>query len=240
VQEVRELRVIDNELWNATKARQAAIKSKRGEGGQDQLNSFRDRRRPRYIFSGFIKCARCGGGYAMISADLIGCSTARNKGTCGSRKSIRRDLLEDRVLNGLRYHLMDPALFKEFCDEFTREMNRLRTERSALLASVRSEVKKIERELGTLLNLILKGGAADTINAKMVQLEGRKAELERQLTDAESPPPYSIPKWRRSIANKLVLSMRHCRMTARRRSLRPVRSCAPWWRKSSSRRRQVS
>jgi site-specific DNA recombinase len=101
------------------------------------------------------------------------------QGDLRERKSIRRVLLEGRVLNALRYHLMDPALFKEFCDEFTREMNRLRMEGSALLANVRSEVTKIERELGTLLGLILKGGAADTINTKMVQLEGRKAELER-------------------------------------------------------------
>jgi site-specific DNA recombinase len=36
--------------------------------------------------------------------------------------------------------------------------------------------------------LILKGGAADRINAKMVQLEGRKTELKRLLADAEIPP----------------------------------------------------
>ena len=82
-------------------------------------------------FLGLIKCACCRGGYAMISADLIGCSTARNKGTCDNRKNIQRDRLESRVLNALRYHLMNPALFKEFCDEFTREMNRLRMEGSA-------------------------------------------------------------------------------------------------------------
>jgi hypothetical protein len=89
---------------------------------------------------------------------------------------------------------MDPALFKEFCDEFTREMNRLRMEGSASLETARSELKRIERELDTLLNLILKGGAADRINAKMVQLEGRKAELERQLADAEIPPPLLHPE----------------------------------------------
>ncbi|GLH80052.1 MULTISPECIES: recombinase family protein [unclassified Bradyrhizobium] len=194
VQEVPELRIINDELWNAAKARQVAINLKRGEDGRDEPNSFRDRRRPRYIFSGLIKCAWCGGGYAMISADLIGCSTARNKGTCENRKSIQRERVEGRVLNALRHHLMDPALFKEFCDEFTREMNRLRMEGSALLATARAEVKRIERELGTLLNLILKGGAADTINAKMVQLESRKAELERELADAERPPPLLHPE----------------------------------------------
>jgi len=130
----------------------------------------------------------------MISADLISCSTARNKGTCENRRSIQRDRLERRVLNALRYHLMDPTPFEEFCGEFTREMNRLRMEGSASLEIARSELKRIERELDTLLNLILKGGAADTINAKMVQIEARKAELERQVADAEIPPPLLHPE----------------------------------------------
>ncbi|WP_183754639.1 hypothetical protein [Pseudochelatococcus contaminans] len=39
------------------------------------------RRRPKYLFSGLTKCSCCGGGYSAISATLIGCATARNKGT---------------------------------------------------------------------------------------------------------------------------------------------------------------
>jgi hypothetical protein len=84
----------------------------------------------------------------------VGCSTARNKGTCDNRRSVQRERLEARVLNALRYHLMDPALFKEFCDEFTREMNRLRMEGSASIEAARSEIKRIERELDTLLNMV--------------------------------------------------------------------------------------
>ena len=194
VQDVPELRIVDDELWTVAKTRQAAIKTKRGGDGREMQNSFRDRRRPRYMFSGLIKCACCGGGYAMISADLIGCSTARNKGTCENRRSIQRSRLEERVLNALRYHLMDPTLFKEFCDEFTREMNRLRMEGSATIEGARSEVRRIERELDKLLVLILRGGAADKINTKMVQLEHRKAEVERQLADAETPPPLLHPE----------------------------------------------
>ncbi|WP_369522100.1 zinc ribbon domain-containing protein, partial [Brucella anthropi] len=41
-----------------------------------------------------------------ISATLIGCSTARNKGTCDNRVNIRRDELESRVLNALRTRLV--------------------------------------------------------------------------------------------------------------------------------------
>ncbi|NPD17802.1 hypothetical protein HOY34_21800, partial [Xinfangfangia sp. D13-10-4-6] len=42
--------------------------------------------------------------------------------TCDNDMNIRRDALEERVLNALRHNLMKPELFQEFCDEFTREM----------------------------------------------------------------------------------------------------------------------
>lgn len=192
IQEVPELRILDDDLWQAAKARQAAIKYTRAESSEEE-NHFRERRRPKYLFSGLTRCACCGGGYSMISADLVGCSTARNKGTCDNRQNIRRDRLEARVLNALRHHLMEPALFKEFCDEFTREMNRLRMEGRASIDTAEAEVKRIDRELDTLLNLILKGGAADRINDKMVGLERRKKELEAFLAEAVEPPPLLHP-----------------------------------------------
>ncbi|MBP0650863.1 hypothetical protein J8J40_27825, partial [Mycobacterium tuberculosis] len=85
--------------------------------------------------------------------------------------------LEARVLGALRHNLMEPALFKQFCKEFTREMNRLRMEGRASIDAAEAEIKKIDRELDTLLNLILKGGAADCLNEKMVALERRQKAL---------------------------------------------------------------
>lgn len=131
--------------------------------------------------------------YTMISATLLGCATARNKGTCDNRVNIRRDRLEERVLHALRHHLMDPELFKEFCDEFTREENRLRMDGRAAIDATRAEIKKINRDLDMLVNLILKGGAADKINAKMVAMEARKKELEQTLATADEPPPLLHP-----------------------------------------------
>jgi site-specific DNA recombinase len=192
VQEVPELRILDNDLWQAAKARQSAIKQNRPNSDAGG-NALHERRRPKYLFSGLTKCACCGGGYTMISVDLVGCATARNKGTCGNRRNIRRDQLESRILNALRHHLMDPALFKEFCDEFTREMNRLRMEGRASIDSAEAEIKRIDRELDTLLSLILKGGAADKLNEKMVSLEGRKKSLQTLLAEAEAPPPLLHP-----------------------------------------------
>jgi hypothetical protein len=130
----------------------------------------------------------------MISTALLGCSTARNKGTCNNRLNMRRDELEERVLNALRHHLMQPSLFKEFCDEFARETNRLRASARDALNRARLEIKKIDRELEVLLDLILQGGAAQQINKKMLALEKRKAELEAILSESAEPPPSLHPE----------------------------------------------
>ena len=87
-------------------------------------------------------------------------------------------------------------------------------------------MRRIERELDKLLDLILKGGAADKINTKMVQLEHRKAEVERQLADAETRS--STPRWRHSIVNRSAPSTRLYRMIPRQPGLGPVRFCGPW------------
>ena len=65
------------------------------------MNPLLDRRRPKHLLAGLAKCGVCGGGYTLISEHLLGCATARNKGTCDNRLNIRRDALEASVLSGL-------------------------------------------------------------------------------------------------------------------------------------------
>jgi hypothetical protein len=72
---------------------------------------FWDRRRPRYLFSGLMRCGSCGGGFAKISTHHFGCSTARNQGTCANRLTIRRDRLEATVLDACKRALNDPQLW---------------------------------------------------------------------------------------------------------------------------------
>ncbi|WP_264996170.1 recombinase family protein, partial [Kozakia baliensis] len=192
LQEVHELRIIEPDLWEAAKSRQATTtwsQKTRGEGVHP-LNSLK---RPRHLFSAMTRCGCCGGGFSMISKDLLGCSTARNKGTCDNRMTIRRDVLEKSVLNGLRTRLMDPALFKEFCDEFTLEVNRVRMERGADLAAMRAELPRVDRELDKAIQAILDGVPGVKLKDKIGRLEARKEELTALLADALQAPPLLHP-----------------------------------------------
>nr|WP_246449377.1 zinc ribbon domain-containing protein [Paracoccus amoyensis] len=202
MQDVPALRIVDQGLWNAVEARQGELAfstRSRHEG-----NPLNDRRRPKHLFAGLIKCGCCGGGYSMISQDLLGCSTARNKGTCDNRVNIRRDALEAPVLNGLRKHLMEPDLFKEFCTEFTKEVNRLRMERGADLTAIRDELPRIDRELSKLLSALKAGGPIQAIVDDMKRLEARKTELTEKLANAIEPPPLLHPNMAALYAQRIA------------------------------------
>ena len=122
IHDVPELRIIDQSLWDRVKARQAAasLPQRTNRGA-----AMGQARRARYLFSGLLTCGECGGGMSVISSTHVGCSAARNKGTCSNRRTIARTEIERRVLGALGQRLMDPELFAVFCDEFTAEMNRL-------------------------------------------------------------------------------------------------------------------
>ncbi|PIW29656.1 MAG: resolvase [Rhodospirillales bacterium CG15_BIG_FIL_POST_REV_8_21_14_020_66_15] len=188
--EVPHLRVVPENLWNKVKSRQEDVKRPR------QVISdlpFWDRRRPRYLFSGLMRCGTCGGGYSKISKDLFGCSTARNKGTCSNRLNIRKDVLEATVLDGLRHHLMAPELFEEFCREFTRELNRLRLKHQASKSSAEAELQKVERDIRRIIEAIKAGVPALTIKDELTDLETRKERLVRAIQEAPDEEPLLHP-----------------------------------------------
>ena len=90
VKEVPDLRIVDQELWDQAKARQGSLDSIKAYNCNNALTR---KRRPKYLFSGLTKCACCGGGYSKISKDLLGCYSAKNKGTCDNNQNIRQDEL---------------------------------------------------------------------------------------------------------------------------------------------------
>ena len=204
IQDVPDLCIVELDLWQAVKARQQQVRHG-STGAADGLQPVWDRRRPRYLFSGLMRCGCCGGGYSKISADLFGCSTARNKGptACTNRLNIRRDVIEASVLNGLREHLMDPALFKEFCTEFHRELNRLRRDETQSAERVRAELATVERQIAKLVDALADGMPVRAVKDKLVRLEGRQDELKRQIEQAPEPEaPCSTPTWPNSIGRR--------------------------------------
>ena len=181
---VPDLRIVDDQLWNEVKARQAEMRRVASSGDPTRFNLAR---RPKHLFSGLTKCAECGGGYVMYWRDRLACFGARSRGTCTNRLTIGRQEVEERVLVALLDKLMRRDLFEDFYHEYVRELNRLRMEHRAGLSSARSEFAAVEREIRKLVQAIKDGVSALSIKDELLSLESRKAELQSRLDAPEMP-----------------------------------------------------
>ena len=190
IQDVPELRIVGERLWKKVKGRQANVRKRYGEGFRNRLTAAR---RKRYLLSGLVTCGACGGGYSVVYRDILGCSTVKNKGTCSNTIRITRGELEERILASLREHLMTPDKFALFCEEYTREINRLRREDSSSLAARRAELRKVEARIEKMIQAIMDGFYSPTMKETMPGLEARKAELTAELEQAKEPPALLHP-----------------------------------------------
>ena len=184
--DVLHLRIIGQDLWDAVKQRQAEVML----GPQGTKTKPWDRRRPRYLLSGLVKCGAC---YVQISKTHLGCDTARNKGTCQNRLGIGRGVLEQTILNGLKQHLMHPDLFKEFCAEFIKEVNRLRKDQAVQRSALEAELARIQRRIGKLVDAIADGLPARSLKDELLGLEAREDEITAKLAATPEPKVYLAP-----------------------------------------------
>ena len=189
IQDVPELRIVDQALWDEVKARQGELQANR-DAHPDKW-AYWDRRRPRFLFTGLMRCGVCGGGVVNFNNVRIGCATARNKGTCSNKTTMLRSDLEAMVLDGLQHHLMDPALVDVFCQTYTAHMNKLAAEHNAGRTGKQAELDKVTRDLGRLIQAIIDGVPGAQVKDKIAALEQRKATLTHQLAHSE-PAPVSL------------------------------------------------
>jgi site-specific DNA recombinase len=190
--DVPELRIIDDEVWQAVQTRYASVqrKWKTGEEGR-RFNQFR---RPKYLFSGLTKCGECGAGFIVYSREQLGCFGARDRGTCTNKLTIPRPEVEQRVLRALQDKLMREDFFEEFCREFAKEMNRLRMEQRAGLTGAKRDLERVKRDIKKVIEAIKAGYAGPELKAEMEdELQTRKNALLAQLTAADEPPPLLHP-----------------------------------------------
>jgi site-specific DNA recombinase len=180
VEEVPELRIVSDELWNAVKARQTAIRDSEGVT-KGRATRFWEERRAQHLLTGLVYCGSCGSRLASVGRDYLACSAARGQGTCTNRKGIRRAPLEELILHGLRHRLLAPELVEEFVTAFHEQVNRQRRDEAAARAGKERELAEVARKLDKLIQALIEGYRTAGLQQRLEELEGRKAILEQEL-----------------------------------------------------------
>ena len=89
---------------------------------------------------------------------------------------------------------MEPELFREFCAEYVREINRVRGDQNARRDRLRSELTQVERRLRRIVEAIADGVPARTLKEELLALESRQEQLEAEIAAApEAQQPLLHP-----------------------------------------------
>ncbi len=188
IKDVPDLRIVDDELWQAARARQAEIATTfanvtAGVREHHRQNSLNGARRPRSLLSGLITCGCCGGPYALRGADRFACGNHVGKGTCDNARTIPRADLEARVLAGLKDRLMAPDVVEEAMRAYALETNRLNREKRSNADGWSAELARIEKQIAQMVEAIANGMYHPSMKDKLTGLESRKTELGKLLAD---------------------------------------------------------
>ena len=121
------LRIVPQPLWDRVQARQKArsetIGDKVRKGYQAALRS-RPGRKPKYPFSGLLRCGLCGARFVMADRTHYACSSRVNggKSACGSEVRIKRAVVERGLLGGIKSDLLSAEILADIEHETRRSL----------------------------------------------------------------------------------------------------------------------
>jgi len=191
------LRIIDDALWQAVKARQrelGAIHANAIAGMRAAFaNKLNGTHRPRSLLSGLLFCGCCGGPYALRGQNRYGCSHHIMSGTCSNSRTIAREALETRVLAGLKDKLMAPEVAAEAMRAYQEERNRINRDRRLTGDQERRALERAEKAIKEIVTAIENGAYSRTLGDRLNALEKERDVLGEHLVHEPEDLPDLHP-----------------------------------------------
>ncbi len=183
------LRIVDQSLWNRVKARQRQQTDTIGERVRRGLandTARRTGRGPKYLFSGLLKCGKCGSNFVVCNAQSYACANRVNGGPCDSDVTVRRIAVEAGLLAGIQNDLLAPEVIAEVCRRATRLARMNRGPECGIKA-----IAKLRAEISNLTDAIA-NGALRASPAIAERLRASERELERLEATNARPARNSV------------------------------------------------
>jgi site-specific DNA recombinase len=184
---VPQLAIVDLAVWAAVRERKAR------EAGARPRDLVQRRPGP---FSGLFKCGCCGASYTAYTGGRLICAGHRERGAaaCTNSRTVNRDELEARVLDGLRERLLAPDLVAAYVQAYREEWRRRRASHEDRRAPIARRLAELNRQAERIVDAIARGTAGPALEARLVALEAERLELQVQLEvlDRDAEPPVEF------------------------------------------------
>ena len=169
-------RIVSDEIWN--KASEVYSKRVNKEGGRCRAKEI-------YLLSGLIECGICGGSMCGNKNHPKGnrnprvtyrCTRRKTDATACNMKDIRKDFIEDLVLEEIS-RILNPVNIDTLIDKVYSELqkNVKRIPRELKYANI--ELDKVTYQINKIINAVMEGLYSPSMKEKMSDLENRKEIL---------------------------------------------------------------
>ena len=169
----------------------------------------------RYLFSGLLRCGRCGSNIIIVQGDekrrhaKYGCPRHRYHVDCNNSIAIRRDRLEQQLIEALATQVLQPQALEYALKRFQEETeDRLDEQASRTSAKqktqLRNELARLRRHAENLAEAIAEFGKSPTLLGQLANTESRIRAIEPQLARLEhfERPSIGIDELREFLLKK--------------------------------------
>ncbi len=190
--DVPHLRIVDDNLWDRVKRRQLSLVSAAATHSGDKPKRAQSRRR-KYILSGLLHCANCGGILTIAGAkgrQHYYCQTEKEEGpsSCAGMAGLRRDAAEAAVFAGLKKDMMRPAALAVFRDDYAKTLRESSKGTDVQKEMLERSLKKLEKQIGNATAAIMGGLNSPALLSELGKAEEQKAEVAARLERMQRPP----------------------------------------------------
>jgi site-specific DNA recombinase len=194
-----ELRIISDELW--TRVQEQSTKATRGFGVKRLGGMSRTEASRRYLFSGLLKCAVCGGNMTITTTKppRYGCSRHRNERTCGNKATILVEALERQFVSAITEKLQSNTFREELVqalvhylqDERNKSLSRQDgTARAA--GELEAARATLTIQVENLVRAVRECGGSRALLAELGEAEAALERVDERLAAATKPPPPDV------------------------------------------------
>lgn len=182
--EMPELRIVDDEAWQAAQARRNAPRMEGGTKGRGG--------RVRTLLSGLVRCGTCGGAVVSLDSRRYGCGAHKDRGAavCGQRTAVPIGVMDAAVLDVVRQELSDEQTLQELI-EYIRQAQREQARRDPA-RELRERQDVVNAEIANLTDAIARLGWSDAIGQRLRLAELERQQLTNELERIARPQPTNL------------------------------------------------
>ncbi len=183
-----DLRIVSDQVFEAVERRFETVRHLWGRtNGRPGLTSGQQRQI--YLFSGLLKCGLCRGSIILVSGrgrcghDKYGCALHHHRGVCSNSLTIRRERLERLLLKGLQEAVLREEAVNHAVAPMKEELEQRFAALDAELEKLRERKRKLEAEVGSLVQAIADGQPSQSIIAAIGERERELGEISDRLLE---------------------------------------------------------